>query len=590
MNLADLSPLANHLWQSTLFAIVAWLLTLALRNNRAAVRYWIWLAASIKFLIPFSLLIEAGSLVSWRTAPALQQPRVSLVVDAISRPFVSSASSTSPAVIQATSGVPAILLLSVWFLGSAIGVFWWLRRWRHIRAAQRSATPLDLNLPIPVMSSAGRLEPGVFGIRKPVLLLPGGIISRLTPAQLQAVLAHELCHLHRRDNLTAAIHMAIETIFWFHPLVWWIRARLVEERERACDDEVLSVISDARVYAEGILNVCKFYLESPLVCVAGVTGSNLKRRIEEIMEHRVVRNLDFGRKVLLAAAGLAAVGVPIVIGMTDALPLRAQSKPGERLAFEVASVKHNTSTDPRGVGMQVLPGGRFVASAPLFAYVAVAYDLPIQSERLTGGPDWFRTERYDIEATPGQGAIPAGATVKERNDKLHLMLQTLLAERFKMVIRREIRELPAYAVTVKKGGPKLQKAAVAEKDCSETTKSAQDPASCHTFSGGQGQGIHAQAVSMSDLAFYASGWADHAVIDKTGLKGLYNIQTEGWVPMRPRPVRPVGQDPSAEDLAFADPARPTFFQIFDRLGLKLESQKLPVEMIVVESAERPPEN
>jgi bla regulator protein blaR1 len=123
-----------------------------------------------------------------------------------------------------------------------------------------------------VMSSSTKLEPGVFGIRKPVLLLPEGIAECLTPEQLEAVLAHELCHFRRRDNLTGAIHMVVETIFWFHPLVWWIRARPVEERERACDDDVLNMVSDARVYAEGILNVCKFYLESPLVCIAGVPG------------------------------------------------------------------------------------------------------------------------------------------------------------------------------------------------------------------------------------------------------------------------------------------------------------------------------
>jgi beta-lactamase regulating signal transducer with metallopeptidase domain len=376
MNLADLSPSANHLWQSTLCVLVAWLLTLALRKNRAAVRYWIWLAASIKFLIPFSLLIIAGSHFAWRAAPVIQQPRVSVVVDAISQPFASSTPPTSlAAATQAPSDLLAILLLSVWFLGSAIGVVWWLRRWRHIRVAQRAAAPLNLNLPIPVMSSSARLEPGVFGIRKPVLLLPEGIAERLTPDQLEAVLAHELCHARRQDNLTAAIHMVVETIFWFYPLVWWIRARLVEERERACDDDVLNLVSDARVYAEGILNVCRFYLESPLVCVAGVTGSNLKRRIEEIMAHRIARKMDFGRKLLLAAAGLAAVAAPIVIGMTDAVPLGAQSQP--KLAFEVASIKRNTSTDPRGMGMQILPGGKFVASAPVFIFVATAYDVPI---------------------------------------------------------------------------------------------------------------------------------------------------------------------------------------------------------------------
>jgi uncharacterized protein (TIGR03435 family) len=583
--------LANHLWQSTVCVAAAWMLTLALRKNHAAVRYWVWLAASVKFLIPFSLLVSAGGYFAWREAPAVEQRRVSFVVDAISRSFTLAtpdASRVDP--LQIPGAWPEILLFGVWLCGFTIGVVWWVRWWRQIRAAQHSATPLNLRLPIPVMSSRARLEPGVFGIRKPVLLLPEAITERLTPDQLEAVLAHELCHVRRRDNLTAAIHMVVETVFWFHPLVWWIRTRLVEERERACDDDVLKVVGDARIYAEGILNVCKLYLESPLVCVAGVTGSNLKKRIEEIMTHRIARNMDFGRKVLLVTVILAAIAGPVITGMTMTLPLRAQSKPAARLAFEVASVKHNTSTDPRGMRMQILPGGKFVGSAPLFVFVATAYDLPFQSDRLSGGPEWIRTERYDIEATPDQAAMPAGISTKDRNQKVQLMLQTLLAERFKMVIRREVKDLPVYAVVVKKDGPKLQKAAVQEKDCLEVTKGPQDPASCHTFSGGQGQGIHAQAISMPDLASYAASWADRPVIDKTGLPGLFNIQTEGWVPMRPRPPRPAGQDPTAEDLAFADPARPTLFQIFDRLGLKLESQRAPVEMFVIESAERPTDN
>src|SRR5580700_12330523 len=87
MTLADLSPLANHLWQSTVCAAVAWLLTVTLRKNRAAVRYSIWLAASAKFLIPFSLLAGAGSQLGWRAAPAMAQPQLSFVMEEISQPF-----------------------------------------------------------------------------------------------------------------------------------------------------------------------------------------------------------------------------------------------------------------------------------------------------------------------------------------------------------------------------------------------------------------------------------------------------------------------------------------------------------------------
>jgi len=73
--------------------------------------------------------------------------------------------------------------------------------------------------------------------------------------------------------------MFVETAFWFHPLVWWIGQRIVAERQRAGDEEVLRRGSEPRGYAEGILNVCKLYVESPLACVAGVTGADLKRRI-----------------------------------------------------------------------------------------------------------------------------------------------------------------------------------------------------------------------------------------------------------------------------------------------------------------------
>ena len=129
------------------------------------------------------------------------------------------------------------------------------------------------------------------------------------------MLAHELCHVRRRDNFTAAIHMIVEAVFWFHPLVWWIGARLVEERERACDEEVLRLGNEPQVYAEGILNVCKLYVESPLVCVSGVTGSDLKKRMERIMKNQFGTALSVRKKLLLATAGVAVLAVPVVAGV-----------------------------------------------------------------------------------------------------------------------------------------------------------------------------------------------------------------------------------------------------------------------------------
>ncbi|MGC1305060.1 MAG: M56 family metallopeptidase, partial [Caulobacteraceae bacterium] len=88
-----------------------------------------------------------------------------------------------------------------------------------IRAVVHAARPLALPAPIPVRASAAMLEPGLVGIWRPVLLLPEGIATQLAPAEVDAILAHELSHLRRRDNLTAAMHMLVEALFWFHPLV-----------------------------------------------------------------------------------------------------------------------------------------------------------------------------------------------------------------------------------------------------------------------------------------------------------------------------------------------------------------------------------
>ena len=155
----------------------------------------------------------------------------------------------------------------------------------------RDASPVALNCGLPVRSTRVRLEPGVFGVVHPVLLLPELIRERLSDSQLDAIITHELWHVRRRDNLTAMVHMLVEAVFWFYPPVWGIRARLLEEREQACDEAVLESRREPLAYAEGILNVCKSYVEAPMTCVSGVTGSDLKKRIVRIMAHQAARRL-----------------------------------------------------------------------------------------------------------------------------------------------------------------------------------------------------------------------------------------------------------------------------------------------------------
>jgi bla regulator protein BlaR1 len=561
MILVNLSPLVNHLWQSTICAAVAWLLTLALRKNRAAVRYWLWLAASVKFLIPFSLLVSAGSRFGWRATPAIRPHQFSLLMDEISRPF--AISTPVPRLIDAPAATNefSAILFGLWFCGFTILLIAWFRSWRHIRAVQRTAIPLHLNLPIQVMSSPARLEPGVFGIRKPVLLLPEGITDRLTPLQLEAVLAHELCHVRRHDNLTAVIHMAVEAIFWFHPLVWWIRVRLVEERERACDEEVLRVAKDPQIYAEGILNVCKFYLESPLVCASGVTGADLKKRIEKIMAHRAGRKLDPIRKSLLMAVGMVAVVGPIVIGTLNVPRVRAQSQATVTSPpnFEVASIKRNkTGGPPR---LRYNPAGIDFANVPLIWIIGEAYQVPyaqISSSDAHIGDLFFSpagtTYFYDVAARAGHA---------EPKAEIRLMLRSLLENRFKLTLHHEPKLVPVYKLVVGKSGSKLLESAAEGEP-----------------SGALGlNGFVCRNLEMARFASMLSVRMDRPVVDLTGLKGSYDFTLKSNLPTE------------TEKTALSDWFSSSIFTDIQRqLGLQLETDKAPVDYLVVDHVEQPSEN
>jgi beta-lactamase regulating signal transducer with metallopeptidase domain len=247
-----ISELANHLWQSTLFAVAVGLLTLMCQRNRASVRYWLWFAASVKFFIPFTLLMAVADRLAWASrAPQITTPAVSATLAQVSRPFAVDPAIGFPFVQEAPRSVDwfALALLGVWVAGTVAMALVRFRTWRQIRAAVRASSPWAIaSLPMPagvaVRSTPGVMEPGVVGLWRPVLLVPFGIEDDLAPRQLAAVLTHELCHIRRRDNVTAAVHMIAEAVFWFYPVVWWIGSRLVDERERACDEEVVRTLGE----------------------------------------------------------------------------------------------------------------------------------------------------------------------------------------------------------------------------------------------------------------------------------------------------------------------------------------------------------
>lgn len=558
-----ITTLENHLWQSTLFACVVALLMPLLRRNPAAVRHRLWLAASVKFLVPFSLLTSIASQVEWRKPPAAVRPQLSMV-EHISQPFVTPPPApllvSVPTAPSRLSGV----LFGVWLCGFAMQMLAWGRHWRDVRAALRMASPLDLGLPIPAITTQSRLEPGIFGILRPVLVLPEGIANHLTTAQLDSVIAHELCHARRRDNLAAAIHMLAEALFWFHPLMWWIGARLLEERERACDEEVVRTASDPQDYAESIVAVCRCYLKAPFPCVSGVTGSNLTRRVEAIMINRSTYKLGFGMRLLLAAAGFAAVIAPISVGAFRLPSVRAQ-QPAGLLEFDAVSVKPSEPNSRHGTVVDVTPGGTLHAvNATLKDLIETAYDVRVF--QIEGGPKWADSTKYDVTGTPG--TRPEGAAPQPGWTNLRLKVQSLLKDRFQLQLHRELRNEPIYSLVVARGGIKPGGLRITQSPHRGITA-------------GQ-TAMLGEAASMKDCAYKLSRLFGRQVVNNTGLEGNYDFKLE-WTP----DLAPLAPDAQREETS----SGPSLFSALQQqLGLRLEAAKGPVDVLVIDRAEKPSGN
>ena len=239
-----------------------------------------------------------------------------------------------------TAGSPGHLR-SLWVCGFAAIVLLRFRGWRRIRAAVRSSAPVDT-----FGHHAGSLFARPAGTRRSGIVPSHPALARRHPgtpaagAQWEAVLAHELCHVRRRDNLTSAIHMIVEAVFWFHPLVWWIGARLVEERERACDEAVLSLGNEPRDYAEAILNICKSYVESPLACRLRSNRVQSEKANPGDRGGGRPGRVNLRKKLALAACRRSrALVVPMVVGVISAAHIRAQSQGVAPPKFETASIK-----------------------------------------------------------------------------------------------------------------------------------------------------------------------------------------------------------------------------------------------------------
>ena len=332
-------PILLHLWEATLFVGLVALGVRLLRPAPARTRYCFWLLAAAKLLFPSVIL---GGLVSAFTLgapvlspPSLQESSYGAQASKWDRPvyeileplLLSQPLGTQPQLEGAQNELYCILTL-VWLTGFVFFTIRWsgrnLRLIRAVRAGRRIGSGretailkrvrswLPLNREVEVVVSAQCTEAGLWGIWKPVVLLPEGATNRLNDQELAAVLIHELVHVERRDNLVVFFQRVLTCLLWFFPLTWLIDRKLFEERERACDEEVLRLRQAPETYFSGILKVVRACVEQRLVGTSSIGGSSLKRRMEHVLSNRMPSKLNLRERAL--TMGFAVVLAAFLVG------------------------------------------------------------------------------------------------------------------------------------------------------------------------------------------------------------------------------------------------------------------------------------
>jgi uncharacterized protein (TIGR03435 family) len=410
-------------------------------------------------------------------------------------------------------------------------------------------------------------------------------------ADVRRAIVHELEHVRRDDWRVQLAARVVCAVYWFHPLVWIAWRHLCLESERACDDAVLRN-AERTEYADQLVTLASRLSRGamrPMLSMA--SRSDLSTRIGAVLDSRQRRGPAgvVNASVTIAIAGLVVCALSPLRAVTRAQP----QLPGEALAFDVASVKPNISGDMR-VSVQAMPGGRFTATnAPLRTLVREAYAL--QGLQLSGGPGWLDSDRFDIVAKSERNPTPL---------QMRVMLRALLAERFRLSAHTETRDLPFYALVLARAdgklGPHLRPTGA---DCSQAPEwlgagpppvrppprpgsprssgGTGEDAPCRSAGPGPGGAMRFRGITLDAFATFLAMPVRRPVIDRTGLSGDFDIELEMSAELGPPPPPP-GM-PDHVDRTFA----PSIFtSLQEQLGLRLESQRGPVDVLVIDRVER----
>jgi beta-lactamase regulating signal transducer with metallopeptidase domain len=372
------------LWQSSLLVGLLFALEWALRRKvRAAVRYALWLMVVAKLLLPPSLALPTG--VGWwlRSAAAAPKARSASIVISYG-PGASSLPADNSAVLRPartplSAAAGALAASSIVSLGL---LAWMLWRWRAVarEAHQADAAPewlealleetrraAGLRRPVQLRLLDKPVSPAVCGLLRPAILLPRSLSEQLSPAQLRAVLLHELVHLRRGDVWLNCLQALVQLAYWWHPLLWLANARIRRLREEAVDDAVMQALRDeAETYAPTLLEVAKLALRRPLASL-GLVGileshSSLRQRIQRLLDFHPPRKAGLTLGSALCVVAFGALALPMGQGPAkpnEAAPAFAPSESKPRpdlqvqpLAISVTNLKDDLTTVLRADSQQ----------------------------------------------------------------------------------------------------------------------------------------------------------------------------------------------------------------------------------------------
>jgi TonB family protein len=275
-----------------------------LRGARAKARYALWTLAFVRFVIPPALVFLVANCLGFfpfrETSFEMRLQQVSTSVAHVVQPSVLVDPQRPVALHSTTTGHPEVFCIFtiIWIAGCTILLGRWMfRQWRFTSSLRRAAQDVEGELRQVIESLKDKLgvgrsttlrvvpegsEPGVGGVWHPVLVLPENILRQLSPAEVESVLAHELVHIARRDNLWSSLQMLVCCIFWFYPVIWLLDRRLIAERERSCDERVIGVTRNSQAYISGLIKMTSISLGLQAPGLAPMAGANLKRRIENM--------------------------------------------------------------------------------------------------------------------------------------------------------------------------------------------------------------------------------------------------------------------------------------------------------------------